>query len=263
MNAPSTAPVNGVPIALLDDDELLEWVQERITSGAGCAIVNHLAAHPTVEARRDAPLRQTLARADLNVADGMGTVWAARLLSGGSRPRARVYGPDFMLAAIEHGLAPRWRHAFVGGTPEILDRLLGRLSDGLPDVRIAAAYAPPFRPVTPETVREDVAALEMVEPVDILWVGLGTPKQQVWADLARPLNPARVICTVGAAFDFHAGAVRQAPTWMQRSGLEWAFRLSQDPRRLASRYLVGNLRHIAGVARDLPAARRARRAVER
>lgn len=247
-----TVRVGPVPISLADADEVVDWVQQRVEGppGTSCVVLNHLAAHPTVEARRNAHLARVLQRADCNVADGMGSVWAARLLSGTARPRGRVYGPDAMLAILERGRSRGWRHAFVGGTEEVLPRLLDRLTKRMPDLRVVGAHAPPFREVDATAVAEELHLLAPSDDIDILWVGLGVPKQVIWADLARSHEPARVIATVGAAFDFHAGVVPQAPPWMQDSGLEWLFRLSRDPQRLWRRYLVGNVQHVVGVGRD-------------
>lgn len=247
-----TIRVGGVPIALAGPKDLLRWVGESVEDPAdGCRVVNHLAAHPTVLARRDLDLAATLERADCNVADGMGTLWAVRLLADGPSPTERVYGPDAMLATIEAGLPRRWRHAFVGGTQVVLPRLLSRLRDRYPGMVVAGAYSPPFRDVDAAAVSEDLDALGTHGDLDVLWVGLGVPKQIRWADLARRHAPARVIATVGAAFDFHAGVVPQAPRWMQEHGLEWLHRLGQDPRRLMRRYLVGNAQHVVGVAGDV------------
>lgn len=253
-----TVRVGPVPIALADADDVLDWVQRRVEgpTGTSCVVLNHLAAHPTVEARRDPHLARVLQRADCNAADGMGTVWAARVLSGTTCPRRRVYGPDAMLATLERGRSRGWRHAFVGGTPEVLPRLLDQLLRRMPDLRLVGAHAPPFREVDAAAVAEDLQGLAPSDEVDVLWVGLGVPKQVIWADLARSHQPARVIATVGAAFDFHAQVVPQAPAWMQDAGLEWLFRLSRDPRRLWRRYLVGNVQHAVGVGGDWWAAHR-------
>lgn len=252
-----TVRVGPVPIALADSGEVMDWVQRCVEGDprAASAVLNHLAAHPIVEARGDEHLARVLQRADCNVADGMGSVWAARVLSATDRPRQRVYGPDVMLALLERGRERGWSHAFVGGTEEVLRRLVDRLTQRMPDLRVDGAHAPPFREVDLDAVEDDLERLGLSEPVGVLWVGLGVPKQLVWADLARAQAPARVIVTVGAAFDFHAGVVAQAPPWMQARGLEWLHRLSRDPRRLWRRYLVGNARHVIGVGRDYWGAR--------
>lgn len=240
---PPTTLVNGVKIALMGPDEAMEWVSGALECPA-THIVNHLAAHPTVEAQKDPEYRALLNRADLNVADGMGPVLACRL-QGHHQPTARVYGPDFMLAVIQATQSLGVRHGFVGGTPESLTEMLDRLGRRYPKANLRPGIAPPYRAVTDHAVSEDLSRLP--NDLDILWVGLGTPKQQIWADLAKAQRPARVIATVGAAFDIHAGRVRQAPAWMQRSGLEWLFRLSTDPRRLYKRYTIDNVRFLYNI----------------
>lgn len=243
---PPTATVNGVEIALIGPDSAHEWVKSAVESCGATHVVNHLAAHPTVEARKDPHFRALLNRADLNLADGMGPVWACRAL-GHTQPEERVYGPDFMLRVISDGLGSDVKHAFVGGTLDSLQTMIGNLKSQFPEVRFVGGVAPPFRDVSPQAVSEDLDGLAYA---DVLWVGLGTPKQQIWADLAREQRPAKIISTVGAAFNFHAGRTRQAPQWMQRNGLEWAFRLAVEPRRLFRRYVVGNAHFVAGVALD-------------
>jgi N-acetylglucosaminyldiphosphoundecaprenol N-acetyl-beta-D-mannosaminyltransferase len=162
----------------------------------------------------------------------------------------RVYGPDVMLAACERGQALGHSHFFYGGVDGVAEQLAARLRARFPALRVAGSYAPPFRPLTDDEERE-IAARINSSGADIVWVGLGTPKQDYWVARFRPLLEAPVLIAVGAAFDFHAGRVRQAPRWMQRSGLEWLFRLSQDPQRLWRRYLVGNPRFVYLVAQQL------------
>jgi N-acetylglucosaminyldiphosphoundecaprenol N-acetyl-beta-D-mannosaminyltransferase len=190
-----------------------------------------------------------LQSADLNLPDGMGVVWATRIM--GAREKelpGRLYGPTVMLEVIGWGIDREITHSFVGGSPSTLVALMSRLSDTFRGVRIQGAYSPPVRDVAPHTVAEDLAALGTSS--DVLWVGLGTPKQQLWAHYAKALRPSRIVATVGAAFDFHAGTKRQAPDWIQRAGLEWSFRLLSEPRRLWRRYLIGNARFVAAVAKD-------------
>ena len=251
-----TVAVHGVrmDVAHLDEAtrQVVDWA--RSTGELHTRVVHPLPADPVTTARGDEAFRRLLNRGDLNVADGMGVVWAMRAL-GASEQRTRVYGPDLMREVLT--ATPELRHGFVGGQDAVaLEQLLDSLRDRH-GIRTVVSHCPPHRQVSPDAVSEDVDALGVgTAPVDVLWVGLGTPKQQQWAELARDRRVARVIVTVGAAFDFHAGRVRQAPPWMQRAGLEWAFRLSQDPRRLWRRYLVGNVRHVIGVTWDLLARRR-------
>lgn len=241
--------VHGVRIDPMELDEAITTVVGwgRDTSRTRSRVVHPLPADPTVLARRDAQFRDLLNRSDLNVADGKGVVWAIRALDGVG-PRDRVYGPDLMAGVLAAG--GDLRHAFLGGADqEVLAAVVAAVT-AAHGVTPVAAHAPPHREVSDAAVAEDVAALDLHGPADVLWVGLGTPKQQRWADHARHLHPAHVIVTVGAAFDFLAGRVRQAPPWMQSCGLEWLHRLGQDPRRLWRRYLEGNARHVAGVAAD-------------
>lgn len=218
-------------------------------------VVNHLPADPIVIARKNPEFAGALARADLNLPDGMGVVWAARMLRVGDL-RERVYGPTFMLDVMRWGIDEGVRHALIGGTDSTLRKLVEKLKGGFPKLEIVAAYSPPIRAITSDGVLEDLSSLE--READIIWVGLGTPKQQAWADHARNSRKCRVISTVGAAFDFIAGTRRQAPGWMQQSGLEWLFRLSTEPRRLWRRYLLGNTQFVWSVAGESWRLRRSR-----
>lgn len=233
----SVVEISGVPIHALSPQAALARVEAMLKCPATHA-VNHIPADPIVIARRDPDFCEALRRADLNLPDGMGVVWAARVL-GIEDSKERVYGPDFMLKVMEWGVERGIRHALVGGTPSTLGYLVRALKHKVNDVDIVAVHSPPLRSVTQDGVQEDLSNID--NECDIIWVGLGTPKQQTWADLARHMNSARIILTVGAAFDFLAGTKSQAPTWMQRQGLEWLFRLRREPRRLWRRYLIGNL----------------------
>jgi N-acetylglucosaminyldiphosphoundecaprenol N-acetyl-beta-D-mannosaminyltransferase len=150
-----------------------------------------------------------------------------------------VYGPDLLLAVCRASTRQGWRHFFYGGGPGVADRMAARLRSRFPALEIAGVYSPPFQPMTAE---QDEALLQRIGATgpDIVWVGLGTPKQERWMAAHIGRLSAPVLIGVGAAFDFHAGAKRQAPRWMQRCGLEWSFRLMTEPRRLGKRYLVNN-----------------------
>jgi N-acetylglucosaminyldiphosphoundecaprenol N-acetyl-beta-D-mannosaminyltransferase len=186
--------------------------------------------------------------------DGMPLVWLSKL--GGVTGIERVDGPNSMLAICEQGVALRYRHFFYGSTEETLAALEGRLRALFPGIQIAGSISPPFRRLTEEE-NEDIAHRINCAQPDIVWVGLGMPKQELWVAQNAWRLEAPVILAVGAAFGFTAGLVRRAPRWMQRSGLEWAFRLSQEPRRLWKRYLVGNPYFIWLVARELVSRRAA------
>jgi N-acetylglucosaminyldiphosphoundecaprenol N-acetyl-beta-D-mannosaminyltransferase len=190
--------------------------------------------HGLMEARRDAAVGQAYAGADLSLPDGMPLVWL--LWRAGFAQADRVYGPDLMLASLERSTDAGPRHYLYGSSPQTLSRLEANLRKRFPDARIVGTYSPPLRPVGAIEDRAVIDAINAARP-DIIWVGLGAPKQDIWMERHRSLLDAAALIGVGAAFDFHAGLVRQAPRWIQRSGLEWAFRMAMEPRRLASRYL--------------------------
>ena len=144
-----------------------------------------------------------------------------------------------MLALCERSQATGHRHYFYGGVPGVAELLTERLQRRYPGLIVTGSYSPPFRPVGVSEEPQVLNDINLTKP-DIIWVGLGTPKQDYWVASHRSALTAPVLIAVGAAFDFHAGLIRQAPRWMQQSGLEWLFRLSQEPRRLAYRYLVYN-----------------------
>jgi len=191
--------------------------------------------HGVMESQRDAALLGIHNAAGLVTPDGMSLVWVSRWK--GYHEVSRVYGPDLMLALCERSPARGYRHFLYGGSPQVLDRLIERLQARFPGLSIVGSLAPPFRPTTEEEGRSEVARINAAAP-DFVWVGLGTPKQEQWMARQRPLLQAPVLIGVGAAFDFHAGTKAQAPRWMQRSGLEWLFRLLSEPRRLWRRYLT-------------------------
>jgi N-acetylglucosaminyldiphosphoundecaprenol N-acetyl-beta-D-mannosaminyltransferase len=169
--------------------------------------------------------------------DGMPVVWLARFR--GCQDIARTYGPDLMLEVCDHGQDLGLRHFFYGGTEDTLQELQQKLQGLFPRILVAGSYAPPFRR---EVWQEGPEVIDRINSsaADIVWVGLGSPKQDLWMQAHRPVLNAPVIVGAGAAFDFCSGAKPQAPRWMQNSGLEWFFRLCCEPRRLWKRYLIGN-----------------------
>jgi N-acetylglucosaminyldiphosphoundecaprenol N-acetyl-beta-D-mannosaminyltransferase len=176
----------------------------------------------------------------------MPLVWLGRLKG---LDVGRVYGPDLMLALCEQGLAEGWRHYFYGATDDVLADLAARLTGRFPSLQIAGAWAPPFRPLTPDEEVDVIARINGAR-ADLVWVGIGTPKQDFWMAHFRSRLEAPVLIAVGAAFNFHAGHVPQAPRWMMAAGLEWLFRLAMEPRRLWRRYVIGIPRFIWLVARQ-------------
>lgn len=189
--------------------------------------------HGVIESRADPELKAIHDRAGLVTPDGMPLVWMARRL--GHPGTRRVYGPDLMRALTELSARRGYRQYYFGGGPGLAERLRDRLLARFPNLRVVGLHAPPFGPISPEDDEAMVAAINAARP-DIVWVGLSTPKQEYWMDRHRGRIEAPVMIGVGAAFDFLAGTKRQAPKWMQRSGLEWLFRLGSEPSRLWRRY---------------------------
>jgi N-acetylglucosaminyldiphosphoundecaprenol N-acetyl-beta-D-mannosaminyltransferase len=205
--------------------------------------------HGVMESQDDEELRDIHNRAGLTTPDGMPMVWSAHY--AGAPYVARVYGPDLMLEMSREAAQRGWRFFFYGGKEGVAERLASRLEAQFPGLQVVGCFSPPFRALSSE---EDAAIIERINSLvcSVVWVGLSTPKQERWmADHLHRVNAA-VMVGVGAAFDIHAGMVRQAPPWMQRFGLEWLFRLMQEPGRLWSRYLYNNPRFIIRVLRRPP-----------
>jgi N-acetylglucosaminyldiphosphoundecaprenol N-acetyl-beta-D-mannosaminyltransferase len=189
--------------------------------------------HAISEAQRDPAFRRILNESFLTTPDGMPLVWLA------PAGVERVYGPDLMLAVCDAGRAVGLKHYLYGGVPGVAELLKEKLRTRFPGLAITGTFTPPFRPLTAAESAALHADVARAQP-DLIWVGLSTPKQERFmADHWRTLD-AGLLLGVGAAFDFHSGRVRQAPRWMQRSGLEWFFRLCTEPRRLGPRYLATN-----------------------
>ncbi len=193
--------------------------------------------HGIMESQKDERLRGIHNCAGLVTPDGMPLVWLSRLR--GFRHVQRVYGPDLMLAVCERSITAGWKHFFYGGASGVPELLSETLQKKFPGLIVVGTYSPPFRPLTPDEDEEIVRMINKANP-DIVWVGLSTPKQERWMAEHRDRLSAPVLIGVGAAFDFHSGRKPQAPRWMQRSGLEWFFRLLTEPRRLWKRYLINN-----------------------
>jgi N-acetylglucosaminyldiphosphoundecaprenol N-acetyl-beta-D-mannosaminyltransferase len=192
-------------------------------------------AHGVVRCQKDPELRSIHNRAFLVTPDGMPLVWA--LKHAGHSESDRVYGPDLMLAVFEAGTSKGFRHFLYGAKATTLELLQARLLIKFPEAQIAGSYAPPFRALSPQE-EADIADQINQSGADIIWVGLSSPKQELWMSRMRDRLDAPMLIGVGAAVDFHAGLKRQAPRFIQRSGFEWAFRLFCEPRRLWRRYAL-------------------------
>lgn len=233
----------GVGISAIDPtfalDQIDRWIEERARQYVSVCTV-----HTVMECQQNPAMRAAVNGAGMATPDGMPLVWLADRQS--DRPVTRVYGPDLMLAACERSLQSGHTHYLFGGAEDVPALLANELERRFPGINIVGAYSPPFRKLSPAEEQQIVDQINEANP-DIVWVGLGTPKQDLWMAAFRSRLNAPVLIAVGAAFDFTIGRVSQAPPWMQRSGLEWLYRLFQEPGRLWYRYLVYNPQFIVKV----------------
>ena len=223
----------GVGVSAINMETALAAIDGWIAS-RGREYVCVCPVHSIMECRRSEEVRSVFNHAGLVTPDGMPVVWVARW--NGYPMVSRVYGPDLMLVALER---ERHRHFFYGGGPGVAQRLADVMQRRFGRLEVAGFHEPRFAPLGELTTPETAALINAAKP-DIVWVGMSSPKQDLWMARMRGLLEVPVLIAVGAAFDFLTGTVRQAPRWMQRSGLEWAFRLAVQPRRLWRRYLIDN-----------------------
>lgn len=237
----------GVALAISDYEHVLDWMEATIAAERR-GYVTAAAVNLVMSAREEPQTAQAVLDATLAVPDGMPLVWALRAL--GHETATRVYGPDLMLGfcarAARRGTP---MYLYGGRDEEALALLRARLQERFPRLCIAGGQSPPFRALTAEEQRRTVAEIDG-SGAKIVWVGIGQPKQECWMHEMRPRLQAPLLVGVGAAFDFHAGLVTQAPGWMQRNGLEWSYRLAREPRRLWRRYLRYNPRFVVAFARQ-------------
>ncbi|MDQ3630048.1 MAG: WecB/TagA/CpsF family glycosyltransferase, partial [Actinomycetota bacterium] len=214
------------------------------------------ATHTVMACQEDPELRKAVVDSDLTVPDGQPLVWAMNAL--GHNLTSRVYGPDLMARYCERSMATGTKMFLYGGRNQgALVQLALNLRRRYPGVQIVGGYSPPYRPLTGE--EEDGILAEINRSgADVVWVGIGVPKQEKWMAQMRPRLDAPVLIGVGAAFDFHAGLVPQAPAFMQSAGMEWGYRLAREPRRLWKRYLRYNPRFVTGFAHQYAKQQRSR-----
>ena len=244
---PQRAEILDVPLAVSDYDEVIDWMQALIAAG-GRGYVTAAAVNLVMSAREDPQTRAAVLGATLAVPDGQPLVWALHAL--GHKRATRVYGPDLMARFCARAAVDGTPIYLYGGrTPEALELLEARLRKRFPGLRIAGGYSPPFRALSAEEEQNVVSTID-ASGAAVVWVGTGQPKQEKWMLEMRPRLRASLLVGVGAAFDFHAGLVSQAPRWMQRNGLEWVYRLSREPRRLWRRYARYNPLFVAGFLRQ-------------
>jgi len=230
----SRTTILGVPVSSITLnsalDQIAAWISEKQSRYICVADV-----HSVIKAQDDERHRSNMAAADMITPDGTPLVWMSRLR--GDKAISRVCGPDLMLAVCKRSVSENWRHYLLGGAEGIPERLATRLTEQFPGLSIAGAYSPPFRPPTPEEDAAIVADI-LASGADIVWIGLGCPKQERWMAEHKAALPGVILIGVGAAFNFHVGTIRRAPIWMRKNGLEWLHRLLSEPRRLWRRYLV-------------------------
>ncbi len=226
----------GVGISAITMDDALTQISGWLESGRR-EYVSVCTVHTVMECYQQKTMRDAVNNAGMATPDGMPLVWLGKRAGLGSV--SRVYGPDLMLHLCQLSALRGYTQYFYGGADGIPEKLARNLQARFPELKVAGAYSPPFRELTMAEDEEIIDRINKAKP-DVVWVGLGTPKQDLWMASHRRKIHAPVLIGVGAAFDFHTGQVRQAPRWMQQAGLEWFFRLLMEPRRLWRRYLLYN-----------------------
>lgn len=237
--APAVVPdkvgpgVLGVRFDFTDYDTVFESIC-RWQAGGERRYITITNPHSVMTCRRDAEMARATSGAALVLPDGVGVIWAAGIL--GFPNHGRVTGPTFMLRCCDQGRQYALRHYFFGGRPGVADTLVARLSEKFPGLAVAGTCCPPFRSLSEAEDRALVEQINASRP-DVVWVGLGAPKQEKWMLSHLGKIEAAAMVGVGAAFDFHSGQVRWAPSWIRKLGLEWAYRLALEPRRMWRRNL--------------------------
>tara|TARA_B100000902_G_scaffold25371_1_gene30484 strand:- start:6833 stop:7654 length:822 start_codon:yes stop_codon:yes gene_type:complete len=239
--------VLGVGISPINLEIAEDLIFRAIDSGEQ-GYIGVTGVHGVSEAQSDTKFKDILNKTFLNTPDGMPMVWYARLY--GFKKVSRVYGPDLMLNICSSSVDRKVKHFFYGGREGVAEKLKEKLKEKFPNIEVAGTYTPPFRPLTND---EEIEVRNLINDsgANCIWVGLSTPKQEKFmngflkkfgnnSEGDASLEGAKIFFGVGAAFDFHAGLIPQAPEWMQKYGLEWFYRLCKEPRRLWKRYLKNN-----------------------
>ena len=235
--------IAGIPVANLSQDEAVEAIDKLVSEGGSHygAVVN---AAKLVAANRDQTLKRALLDADLVTADGMSVVWASRLLGRGLKER--VTGIDLFERLVEHATHRGLAVYFLGAREESVRGTVELFANKYPALRIAGYHNGYFEASDSQSVSEAIR----LSGADVLFVAMGSPRQESWIASNLALTGVSFALGVGGSFDHLSGLARRAPRWMQRNGLEWLHRLAQEPRRLWRRYLIGNLAFIRLVIRE-------------
>lgn len=237
--------IRGIPFDLIDFDQAIQTVHHWKISGQrkyGC-FVN---PHSVQLGQSDPEMKWAIHNSDLSLPDGVGVILAAKILRYPNC--SRVAGPSFMLNLCDWGRQHQYRHFFYGGAIGVPERLAERLCEKFPGLIVAGTYSPPFRSLAPQEEQESIDRINQSKP-DVLWVGLGAPKQEKWMHAHCGKIEVPIMLGVGAAFDFHSGNVNWAPPLVRKAGLEWAYRLTIEPKRMWKRNL-NNARFLGGVVLD-------------
>lgn len=237
--------LGGLPFLIATPETASRSVIEFSQSEHEGAAIHLLNAYSIALAQNDSRFRSALLGKACNFPDGKPLSWVTRL---SKRRLHQVRGPQFFLDVMNLGREAKVKHFLLGGSEDLLLKLRTNLEKTFPGVEIVGVFSPPFRPMAEDEIAAQDAMITAAG-ADIVWVGLGTPKQDYEvARLAQDLGV--VACAVGAAFDFTAGTKRESPKWMTRIGLEWLYRFMAEPRRLWRRYLIGNIIFLRAVLRD-------------
>ena len=258
LSASSLARVNvlGIGISDVNMGTALSEVEAAADTPGLLGYVTVTGVHGVIESQTDPELQRIHNTSFLSIPDGIPMVWMGWMR--GHRSMEQVCGPEFMPALLERGLASRRRHFLWGGGDGVVEKLSSALKQRHPELEIVGTCTPPFRPLTEDEELQLVEQIITLKP-HFFWVGLSTPKQERFmsgfiarhGDRIRSATQGLLFFGVGAAFDFQAGLVKEAPRWIRGSGLEWLFRMAMDPKRLWRRYLRNNPRFLAGMLAQL------------
>lgn len=244
-------PIIGLPVAATTYARAVEWILDHAAETRSVFAVEAANTHVAALARHDPAFGETMRHFDLIVPDGMPLVWTLNaLLPAAEKLTDRVYGPTLMLETLKASQGrPQYRHFLLGGRDSTLGKLKDVFNSRFPGTAIAGMYSPPFG-AWPDGEFERVCEMIRASRANLIWVGMGCPKQEHWIARHKHSLPPGVYFGIGAAFAFHAGEVRQSPPLLQKLGLEWAYRVAMEPRRLFKRYFTYNSLFLYHLLRD-------------
>ncbi len=254
-NQPRTAEVLGTRIDLVNYAQTIARIETAIRDRSAMS-VGFTNVYTIMCSQFDAELNRAIENFTLSVADGMPLVWLSRFTD--TPLQTRVYGPDLFLKLCALSENAGYRHFFYGSDKRVLDSLEKNLLRHFPTLQIAGKISPPFRALTAAEEETHIAEINAAQ-ADVLWIAIGSPKQEKWMAKMRPRLQTPVLAAVGAAFEFHAGTKKQAAPIMRNHGFEWLFRLLYEPRRLWMRYLIYNPLFILAIMREVGVKWRASR----